>query len=339
MKVLLTGAFGNIGSNTLEALLEKGHEVTAFDLKSKANLKLARKFTGRADVFWGDVRDRGDLTRAVQEQQVVIHLAYVIPRLSMTGVNSEDRPDWAREINVGGTRRLIQAMLAQSEPPRLIFGSSLHVFGQTQDQNPPRRASDPVQPVEHYAHHKVESEKAVRTSRLVWSIYRLAAALPIRLIMDPGMFEVPLENRIEYVHPRDVAQAFANGLENDDIWGKTLLIGGGPACQYTYREMMQQVLAASGLGDFPEAAFTNVPYSTDWLDTGESQRLLRFQQRSLSDYRQELRRQLGWKRPLVLLLRPLLRAWLLKKSSYYREFKGWAKEGRPSGSKLLVEKA
>ncbi len=31
--------------------------------------------------------------------------------------------------------------------------------------------------------------------------------MPIRLILDPGIFEVPLDNRIEYVHGRDVALA------------------------------------------------------------------------------------------------------------------------------------
>lgn len=30
MEVLLTGALGNIGEYTLKALLEEGHEVTAF---------------------------------------------------------------------------------------------------------------------------------------------------------------------------------------------------------------------------------------------------------------------------------------------------------------------
>jgi UDP-glucose 4-epimerase len=339
MKVLLTGAFGNIGTNTVEALLHRGHQVRAFDLKSKANLKTARRFDGQVEVFWGDMRDEGDLARAVQDQQIVVHLAYVIPRLSMTGVNSEERPGWAREINVGGTQKLIQAMLAQPEPPRLIFGSSLHVFGQTQDQSPPRRASDPVQPVEHYAHHKVESEKMVRTSRLVWSIFRLAAALPIRLIMDPGMFDLPLENRIEYVHPRDVAQAFANALENDDVWGKTLLIGGGATCQYVYRDLMRQVLQATGLGDFPAAAFSNTPYSTDWLDTSESQRLLRFQQRTLAEYLGELHRKMGWRRLLVTLLRPFLRARLLKLSPYYRQDRERVRKALPAISALPLEKA
>ena len=39
MKVLLTGAFGNVGTSALEELLERGHQVRCFDLKTKVNEK------------------------------------------------------------------------------------------------------------------------------------------------------------------------------------------------------------------------------------------------------------------------------------------------------------
>lgn len=318
MNVLLTGAFGNIGLSTLHELLQRGHTVTAFDLKTRSNARAALRFKRRIKVIWGDIRDPRHLAPAVAAQDVVIHLAAVIPHLSLTGVNSEDHPDWAREINVGGTRNLLDLMLAQPEPPRLILASSLHVFGRTQHQSPPRRASDPLQPVEHYAQHKVQVERMLRTSRLVWSIFRLGAALPLRLILDSGMFEVPLDNRIEYVHARDVALALANALDNEDVWGKTLLIGGGPKCQFYYRDLMDQVLSATGVGPFPPKAFATTPYSTDWLDTEESQRLLHYQRHTLKDYLGEIRNKLGALRHLIRIFRPLVRLWLLKQSPYYQ---------------------
>ena len=42
-----------------------------------------------------------DVALAVAGQDVVIYLAFVIPRLSVTGVNSEDRPDWALRCRSG----------------------------------------------------------------------------------------------------------------------------------------------------------------------------------------------------------------------------------------------
>jgi nucleoside-diphosphate-sugar epimerase len=322
MKVLLTGAFGNIGATTLQELLSRGYRVRCFDIPTKANRKFARRFKGDAEIFWGDLRSPEDTAAAVSGQDVVVHLGFVIPKLSVTGVNSEDDPEWARAINVGGTANLIAAMKAQTRPARIIFTSSLHVYGRTQDRPPPRTVADPPHPIEHYAKHKVACEKMVAESGLPWTIFRLGAALPVRLILDPGMFDVPLENRIEYVHARDVATAIANALESERVWGKTWLIGGGPGCQLHQRDIVAGVLEAVGLGMVPDEAFTTVPYPVDWLDTAESQRLLHFQTRTLDDYLADLTSRLGFRRHLIRLFRPILRAWLLSKSPVLRQVPG-----------------
>lgn len=316
MKVLLTGAFGNVGGYVLEELLKRGHQVRCFDVKTRVNRQKARRIGGAAEIVWGDLRNPDDVATAVNGQDTVVHLAFVIPTLSATGVSSEDDPAWARSINVGGTQNLLAAMQAQPAPLRVLFTSSLHIYGRTHDQPPPRTVDDPPQPIEHYAHHKVECEALVKSSGLPWAIFRLGAALPVRLVLDPGMFGVPLDNRIEYVHPRDVAMAIANGLEDERVWGKTWLVGGGPACQLYQRELVERVLGATGIGMLPEEAFTTIPFPTDWLDTAESQRVLQFQQHTLQDYAGELRALLGFKRFGIRLFRPLIRKWLLQQSPW-----------------------
>jgi UDP-glucose 4-epimerase len=331
MKVLLTGAFGNIGEKTLKELLKQGHQVRCFDVSTKANQRRARKYRRQTEIVWGDLRRTDQVAAAVADQDAVLHLAYVIPNLSATGIASEDRPEWAREINVGGTRNLIEAMQRLSKPPKLIFTSSLHVYGKTQDNPPPRTVADPVQPVEHYAHHKVESEALVRASTLTWSIYRLGAALPVQLILDPGMFDIPLKNRIEFVHAKDVALALVHGLESPEIWGQTWHVGGGPQCQYKYQEIVDRILGTVGIGSLPDEAFGDQPYSTDWLETSESQRILRFQTRTLDDYIQELKQALSFRRYLVLVFRPFVRAWLLGKSVAYQTWKATQKRKLQSG--------
>jgi nucleoside-diphosphate-sugar epimerase len=270
-------------------------------------------------VMWGDLRRAQDLAQAVRDQDAVAHLAFIIPKLSTTGVESEKRPDWAREINVGGTCNLIHALKAQPRPPRLLFASSYHIYGQTQDRIPPRTLADSLSPIEHYAHHKVECEKLVRTSGLQWVIIRLAAALPLAMKLDPGMFDIPLTNRMEFVHTQDVGRAIANAVDHPNVWRRTLLIGGGARCQYYYREIAEQVLEGLGVGMLPEEAFGTIPFPTDWLDTTESEALLHFQQRDLSDYVQDMRRLLGIQRFFVWLFRPLVRRWLLAKSPHWRE--------------------
>jgi UDP-glucose 4-epimerase len=330
MNVLVTGAFGNVGTSTVQELIRQGHTVRCFDVSTRANSRTARKVRHLVEVTWGDIRRREDMAAAVQGQDVVIHLAFIIPKLSVTGFESEDYPDWAREVNVGGTETLVAAMEAQPRPPRLLFASSYHVFGRTQHLEPPRTVDDPVQPLEHYGHHKVECEEIIRSSGLEWAIFRLAASLPFAMRLDPGMFDIPLDNRMEYVYTRDVGLAFTNAVGNPDVWGKTLLIGGGPRCQYTYGEITKRVLEGMGVGTLPDKAFASTPFPTDWIDTAESQALLHYQHHTLDDYVLDMQAQLGYRRSLIVAFRPVVRYLLLKQSVHYRA-------GRPDWLATVIQ--
>lgn len=335
MKVLLTGAFGNVGVSTIDELLRQGHTVRCFDLQTPANIATARRYQGRIDVAWGDLRSPGDVAAAVQGQDVVLHVAFIIPKMSRTGIESELRPDWAEAINVGGTRNLIEAMAAQPIPPKLVFTSSLHVYGRTQHLPPPRRVDDPLQPFEHYSYHKVACEEMIRASRLEWAILRLGATLPLAIRLDPGMFDVPLDNRIEFVHTRDVGLALTNAVTSTEIWGKTLHIGGGPRCQFTYERMIAPILQALGVGKLPEEAFATAQFATDWLDTEESQRLLRFQTRTLDDYVDDMRRLLGPRLFLARLFRPLVRRAVLRNSPHWAR-RAAERQGSPWQGKVAL---
>jgi nucleoside-diphosphate-sugar epimerase len=318
MQVLLTGAFGNVGISTLEALRERGHSVRCFDLDTEDNRRRAARYDGDVEISWGDLRRPEGVARAVAGQEVVVHLAFIIPKLSATGVESESVPALAWEVNVGGTYNLIEALRAQPSSPSLIFASSYHVYGLTQELEPPRTVDEPVHPVEHYARHKVACEWLIKASTLRWAILRLCAALPLTLDLDPYMFEIPLENRMEFLHTRDAGVAFANAVTCEEVWGRTLLIGGGPRCQLTFRQIVRGVLESTGVGMLPEEAFGNRPFATDWVDSAESERLLGYQSHTFEDYVREIGDRLGARRVLARLFRPLVRRWLLGRSPHWR---------------------
>lgn len=318
MRVLLTGAFGNIGVSALDALLEREHRVRCFDIRTKTTEDAARQFGDDIEVVWGDLRHPEAVVKAVTDQDVVIHLGFIIPKLSTSGVESESAPDLAWDVNVRGTLNVLDALRAQPTRPRLIFASSYHVYGLTQELSPPRTVDDPVHPVEHYARHKVACEWLVKASGLEWTILRFSATLPISLRLDPYMFEIPLANRMEFVHTRDVGVALANAVTSEGVWGKTLLIGGGPACQLTYGEIVEGVMQTMGIGMLPEEAFGSEPFATDWVDSSESERLLQYQRRTFQDYLRDMRELLGAKHILLRLFRPVVRLWLLRKSVFWR---------------------
>src|SRR5579863_6689203 len=168
MRILLTGAFGNLGMSTLQKLLRQQHEVRCFVTGRKIHERTARRFAGRIELFQGDIRRQDDVAAAMRDRDVVIHLAYMIPP------RSEERPDLARAINIDGTRNLLTAAKSLPRPPNFFFSSSFDVFGYTQDQPPPRKVSDPVQATDHYSTHKIACEAMVKTSGLEWAIYRFA---------------------------------------------------------------------------------------------------------------------------------------------------------------------
>ena len=113
-------------------------------------------------------------------------------------------------------------------------------------------------------------------------------------------FGIPLDQRIEVVHPADVATAIANSPEADTA-GKILFLGGGKSCQMTNRHFQTRLFEALGIGMVCEKAFRvpkdeNDYWYTDFMDTEESQRLLKFQKHSFDHYLDDLKRAFGWKR-------------------------------------------
>jgi len=318
VKILLTGAFGNIGQNALAELLNQRHQVRCFDIASKRNVRAAKRYADRVEIVWGDVRRPPDVASAVVGCDAVIHLAAIIPPLS------EARPEWAQAINVEGTRALVGAMQAQPTPARLVFASSVSVFGPNSGARRPRRASDPVNATDHYTRHKIACEQIIRSSDLQWAILRLGVVPPIRLgHIDPVMFEISLDSRLEYVNSRDVGLALANAVTSGGIWGRTLLIGGGSTCQMRYRDYVGGALRAMGIGKLPEKAFSLAPCYTDWMDTSESQALLRYQRHGFDTWLRDLKKQYGAARWLIPLVRPFVRWGLLWQSPYYRASLPW----------------
>jgi nucleoside-diphosphate-sugar epimerase len=318
MRVLLTGAFGNLGAATLRELLRQGHQVRCFDVKNRGTEKLARELRREADVVWGDIRDGAHVSAAVAEQEAIIHNAAILPPAS------EQHPALARAVNVDGTRTLLAAAEARAHPPRFIFTSSVSVFGPVQDREPPRRAHEPVRPTDHYTQHKVECEAHVQAARLPWLIMRVGVAIdPGARAGDPAalrmLFDTSPDNRMEYVHPRDVARAQVNALGCAEAWGKVLLIGGGRSCQIRQRDLFEALGDALGLGKLPAEAFGQRSYYTDWMDTEESQRLLRYQHYSFADYRRDSRRRMRHLRRVLWPIRPLVRRYLLGHSVAWSE--------------------
>ena len=323
MKVLLTGAFGNVGQRTLTLLLERGYSVRCFDIKNSRNIAIESKINQKWDfeTIWGDIRDMTTTEKVVQDIDWIIHLAAIIPPLAY------EKPELAYDVNVNGSSYLLNAAEKMKPQPKFIYASSIAVHGNRMQFHPPTRVDDPINPLEYdnYAQHKVEMEKRLKESNIQWVILRFAAITPFEMSwkIPDIMYEIPLDQRIETVDSRDVALACVNAMDSK-VLSKTLFIGGGKGNKLLQEEFVSKMLEAFGIGMLPKEVFKPARtiddyYHCDWMDTKEAQELLRFQEHTFEDFIRVYRKKIGFRRFIIKIFRPLVRFILIRKSPYYEK--------------------
>jgi len=316
MKVLITGPFegpAGFGEALVGELLRVGVQVGTLNREDSEARHRAEPWNGFIGQVWSQSWCSAALDHALRHVDVVIHCAESGPP------RSESVPEEARTRNVEVTRELIAACLRRPEPTRWILVSSIAVSGATQELPPPRRATDPVAPISHYAKQRLECEELVVNSGMDCCVLRLAPMLPPALELRDGaslrgFFANALENRVELVHPKDAAQAVARALTCDEVWGKALLVGGGKACQVRKRDVNRALFRALGLVEFPDAAFGDEEDENDWLDTQESEELLGYQEMSADDLFADWQEQAAKTRTRIKWVRPLYQHFLQRHS-------------------------
>ncbi|MGN6106503.1 MAG: NAD-dependent epimerase/dehydratase family protein [Kofleriaceae bacterium] len=116
MKVLVTGGAGFLGSHLVDALLERGHEVTVFDRAASRWLAPAARCTP------GDLLDPAAVAAAVEGHDAVYHLG------GFADLNAaKTRPLDTVHANILGTMHVLEAMRAHGVT-RFLFASTAYVY-------------------------------------------------------------------------------------------------------------------------------------------------------------------------------------------------------------------
>lgn len=158
MRAFVTGATGFVGSHLTDALLQRGHAVTALArsaAKARALADLGVK------VIRGDLHDRAALDQAMEGQDIVFHVAGVVA--------ARNEGDFF-EGNRDGTRNVVGAA-EQGGRPRFVYVSSLAAAGPA-ERGAPLTGRETPRPVTAYGRSKLAAEQAVTASLLRWSIVR-----------------------------------------------------------------------------------------------------------------------------------------------------------------------
>ena len=345
MRVLVTGGLGLIGRSVVAALLLAGHSVRLFDTLRAGRLRkiLHRLPTGKRQrlrravlmaarnearhqgvnpsmdlqVIRGDLCNIADVGEAVRGVDAVVHLGAMIPPAA-------DRyPVRADYVNRGGVQNIVAALKERAPSARLVYTSSVAVYGDRRAAPFIRLGDKPnPNPEDHYAIQKLAAEGIVRGSGLDWVIFRLSAIFsPDKLQMDPLMFDMPLDTCLEMCSAEDVATALARAVESNGVSRRVMHIAGGQQCRTTFGEYMDTMMQLFGLGKgfLPPQAFGQGPFHCAWMDTSDSQALLHYQEHTLDDYYESVRRVVRFRRPFFRLLRGPIRAYLLSRSPHLRE--------------------
>lgn len=132
--ILITGGAGFIGSRLALALLAKGYSVTVLDCLSEQihgenpeeNSPLFQSISGRVNFIKGNICNRSDVEKAIENQDAVIHLAAE----TGTGQSMYEIEKYAK-VNISGTALLLDILVnKKNSVKKFILASSRAVYGE-----------------------------------------------------------------------------------------------------------------------------------------------------------------------------------------------------------------
>lgn len=224
MRIALTGATGYTGGHLLRRLLERGDAVSALARPGREDGALPARWVA------GDLTGRAALARLVEGAEAVVHVAAVY--------RTAGHPDsYYREVNVEGTRRLLEASAAAGVK-RFVHTSTVGVHGHV--EHPPADEESPLAPGDVYQQTKAEGEAVARS-------FHRERGLPVT-VLRPGAIYGPRETRLlklfraiargryaivgsgrAFYHPvyvDDLVDGYLLALEHPAAAGETFIVAG-----------------------------------------------------------------------------------------------------------------
>ncbi len=272
-RVLVTGAFGYIGLAVLRAL--SSHDVVAYG-HAPRNPQAVSVIGAHVTSVEGELLELESRLAELGPLDAVIHLA---------GGGGPARvaadPGAAVRANVRGTTGLAAAA-RRSDVKRLLFASTIAVYGTHRAHGRPYREDDVAIPDDPYGIVKEAAEHAWvalgnGTSLRIANVYGAGVGIDMGLQGAAERFaraaatggELSIfgsgDQRIDYVHVDDVARAFRDALETPRDLPPFVNIGSGaPVAIGNLAEL--SVAAGTSLGEAPRLVRNPPPEGKSWPD-------------------------------------------------------------------------
>ena len=236
-KILITGAAGFIGSHLAELCVQKGYNVTAFDIYNSENscgwLENS-KYKKDINIVLGDIRDYNSVNKVVKNKDIVFHLAALI------GIPySYSSPLSYLKTNVDGAYNILENS-KRSNIEQLIMTSTSEVYGSAQyspiDEKHPLVGQSPY------------SASKIAADQLAISYFR-SFKLPVKILRPfntygprqsqraiiPTIISQCLNSNIirlgnlkpkrDFLYVSDTCQAFLNIVRTKNFFGEVFNVG------------------------------------------------------------------------------------------------------------------
>jgi UDP-glucose 4-epimerase len=271
VKILLTGGAGYVGSACLRWLLNHGHDPIAYDNLQEGNTAAVPDTPARLII--GDIADTGHLTKVLRQRGIdaVMHFAALasVP-------DSIADPEAYYRVNVGGTKSVLDAMLAAGVR-KILFSSTAATYGFRTEM--PLRESSPQAPETPYGTTKLAAEWLIKDyarayglgytllryfnasgadpdgeygedrrheSHLIPLIFQAAVGRRGKIMIYGDDYSTPDGTCVrDYIHTADLAQAHQLAVESLEAGlGRAYNLGSGTGV--SVREVLQVCEAAAG---------------------------------------------------------------------------------------------
>ncbi len=150
MRYLVTGGAGFIGSNTVDELVRRGHDVVVLDDLSGGKVENLSGANGKIELLRHSVTDLDRLHEACRGVDYVLHLGArtSVPRSVLNPLETN-------HVNVDGTLNILVAA-RDAKVKRVVFAGSSAVYGETPTL--PKRENMPPAPISPYGLSKLAGE-------------------------------------------------------------------------------------------------------------------------------------------------------------------------------------
>ena len=148
-RIFVTGGAGYVGSALVPKLIERGYQVTVYDLMIYGEDVIEKN--KNLIMIKGDIRDQKLLEKSLTDQDVVIHLACISNDPSF-----ELNPSLGKSINLDSFEPLVK-ISKQKKVRQFIYASSSSVYGIKEEKNVDESMS--LKPLTDYSKFKADCEK------------------------------------------------------------------------------------------------------------------------------------------------------------------------------------